>query len=51
MSKELSNVFVKQIEIQNMKLGDFIYRLLSSLNLIEDRSASSASQSESLSQV
>lgn len=40
MSKEISDVFVQQIEIQNMKLGDFIYRLLTSLNLIEDNSAS-----------
>jgi hypothetical protein len=49
MSKELSTEFLKQIEIQNQKLGDFINRLLSSLNLVEEKSQSS-SQNEGFSQ-
>jgi hypothetical protein len=35
MSKDISNEFLRYIDIQNKKLGDFIQKLLVSLNLCE----------------
>ena len=43
MSKDISNEFLRYIDIQNKKLGDFIQKLLVSLNLCEPENSDSRS--------
>ena len=43
MSKDISNEFLRYIDIQNKKLGDFIQKLLVSLNLCEPDNSDSRS--------
>ena len=43
MSKDISNEFLRYIDIQNKKLGDFIQKLLVSLNLCETDNSDSRS--------